>query len=90
MKSFKYSNENSLKAAGSKIWTVFESFLNCISTVISPYKSIMTVKYVFNKSILTIVNCKCKWLIIKNGMFFEMLKKCSLVYNSEKNNKNRI
>jgi len=36
---------------------------------------------------LTTVNYFANWLILKNGMFFELLIRCLFTYNDDKNNK---
>ena len=38
--------------------------------------------------ILTIVNLFANHLIFKNGIFFDLLKRCLYSFNVEKNNKN--
>jgi hypothetical protein len=44
----------------------------------------------FNNNSLTIVNYFSKSLIIKNGMFFDLLKKCLSDFHDQKNNKNLL
>ncbi len=43
---------------------------------------------IINNFHLTIVNYSIKTLIIKNGMFFDLLKNCLQDDDDEKNNKN--
>jgi hypothetical protein len=40
------------------------------------------------KQLITIVNYYAKMLIIKNGIFFDLLKSCSKVIKVRKSNKN--